>query len=115
MKRFAVVEHDGVTDFPPDIHKLLRNYHWEQLDTEHVIALCDVHAVHIDELGAHPKVLLMPSLYSSQNLGTVAARRNKQAHLVSLNQRMAVEDFHSAWDLADFAQQHFGQKFALDV
>lgn len=115
MKRFAVIRHPVNEGFPREIHGLLRNYHYESLDEEHIIVLCDVHPSHLDQVDQHEKVLLMPSLYSSKTIHAHATGRNKSTHYLSLSKRLGLTPEHSAVHLAERAHEIYGRKFALDV
>jgi hypothetical protein len=115
MKRFAVIAHPYQEGFPTDVHKLLRNYHFESLDEEHLLVLCDIHPSKLDAVDFHPKVLLMPSLYSSKTIHSHAHGRNKSTHYLTLNKCLGLEPEHTAIHLAERAHDLYGRKFALDV
>ena len=114
MRRFAVVKHNPAAVKALSMHGALASYHWETLDSEHVLLLTSIHVSTVGALDAHPDVLLLPSIYSSRTLGDHAAARGKHTHLLSLG-RLGINGTHKTVHLAEAAYEVFGAKFALDA
>jgi hypothetical protein len=114
MRRYLVVHHPDMSQ-PLCVHHLLKNYHWESIDAEHVLVLADIDPRHLDALEAHPSVLLAPSIYSEETLKVHAAQTDAQPHYLKLKQCLGVTSQHTTIDLATSAVKRFGAKMALDL
>jgi hypothetical protein len=114
VTRYIVVHH-------PDqhsrlaIHHLLRSYHWESIDSEHVLVLADVEPSHLGLLDSRPDVLLAPSLYSEEPLQVHAEKTDASVHYLKLKKHLGITDQHKTVHLAARAAQRYGMKMSLDL
>lgn len=113
MTRFMVVRHPVLRQ-RVCVHAWLHSYHWESLDSEHVLLLGGLPARHLHLLDNHVDVLVVPSVYSTETIHGHAMLKDKAAHFLSLK-RLGISETHRTVDLAQMAAQHFGVKFQLDL
>jgi len=113
MIRYAIVRHPNQKQ-RLGIHALLRSYHWESIDDQHVLMLADFHSGHMATLDSHPDVLLAPSIHSETTLQAHAHGKGKHAHYGAL-QKLGVMDHHRSTHLSQIAAAKYGAKLALDL
>ena len=113
MTRYLVVHHPNLKRRLV-IHELLQNYHWENLDSDHVLVLANLDPRHTAQLEAHPDVMLLPSIFSEATVQVHAQAKNRMRHYQAL-QSIGVTDQHRMTHLAGIAAQRYGQKLALDL
>jgi hypothetical protein len=113
MIRYMVVRHPNQKQ-QLAIHHMLRNYHWESIDDQHVLVLADFDKGHMDALDSHPDVLLAPSVFHAKTLQAHAHEKGKHAHYAAL-QKLGVTDQHQTVHLAGISAQKYGAKMTLDL
>jgi len=112
MTRYLIVKYDQLQRL--SIHHLLRNYHGESVDDQHMLVLADFDSSHLDALDIHPDVLVAPSIHSETTLQAHAHGKGKHAHYGAL-QKLGVMDHHRSTHLSQIAAAKYGAKLALDL
>lgn len=113
MRRYLIVKHTDQTQ-ALDVHALLGSYHWESIDSEHVLVLATIDSHSLGDLAAHPAVLVAPSIYSDDTLHAHAQAQGKPTHLLALK-KLGVTSSHRTVHLAQLAEKRFGRKFMLGL
>lgn len=116
LRRFAVVMHDwSNTGKQIDVHNLWHAYHWVALTSGYVLLVGNLHPTRVLTLERHPKVLLLPSLFSSKTVFEHAEEQRKSPFCIPLRECLSLQPEHRMLHLAEIAHTLHGRIFALDV
>jgi hypothetical protein len=116
LKRFAVVMHDWRKPGKRvDVHNLWHGYNWVSLSNGYVLLVGNIHPTRVMTVERHPKVLLLPSLFSSKTIFEHAEEQRKSSFCIPLRECLALQPQHQMLHLAEIAHQLHGRIFALDV